>query len=286
MGTGTRSKVATMGTAAIAALALALAGCGSSDAATSDGTSREATTSTTTAGSTTTTDEAQPALDGKQFQATSISGAAAPAGYDLILEFKGNELFAYEGCNVQFAPYRFRDGVLAWDKSPRSFFSMCPFASNQQDIRLEYLAEKGLEATLDGSTLTLEQDDVTVTLDQVEPLPIRGTTWTGVNTFGDGAQFTQAPVPDGVEPPTLKIDDDGTVEFFDGCNTATTTATIENGLLTVRPVPMTEKTCDPATEAYAKTVRGVVFSDQAGIANAGDSFVIAGDHAGMRFTGS
>ena len=68
------------------------------------------------------------------------------------------------GCNILSAAYDVTDGTLAWTGEPAATMMACPDDLMAQDQWLIELFQDSVTATSDGSTLTLENDEVTIEL--------------------------------------------------------------------------------------------------------------------------
>ncbi len=226
--------------AAIVLATLALAACGSSD-------SGDDTTTAKTPGSDDTTTEAPGSavdqLDGTQFTATDVTAYEPVAGSELTLTFDGGQLSVNAGCNTLGSSYTFADGTLAWTGEPRATMMACSDDLMAQDAWLTELFTAGVEAELDGTTLTLTSDDVVITLEAVGDATLTGTAWTLDGLIADDAVSS---LPDGAEPPTLTIGEDGSAQLFTGCNTGSTTVAIADDTLTFDPIAMTRMFCEGA----------------------------------------
>ena len=233
--------------------ALALAACGSSDSG--DGASSSTTdpikdaTTTTAPGAQSDAD-----LDGKAFTSTEVEGYDLVAGSAITLAFDGDRLSANAGCNSLGSTYSFADGTLKWTAVPMATMMACEDDLMAQETWLVGLLTEGVDAALDGSTLTLTSDDVTITLEAGTDATLTGTTWTLTGTISRDAM---TPVDPSVKAPTLIIEEDGAAAVFTGCNSGSSTVEITDDTLTFSPIAMTKAFCDGAAgelEAQVTTV--------------------------------
>ena len=67
-----------------------------------------------------------------------------------------------------------------------------------------------------------------------------GTPWTVDGTIDAD---TVTPVPEGLQPPTLRVGDDGAAQVFTGCNNASTDVTIEGDTMTFGSIATTKRSC-------------------------------------------
>jgi heat shock protein HslJ len=226
--------------AAVALVAMVvLAGCGSSD-------SGDATTTTKASGdgtgkTTTTAASGDSELDGRQYVASGVTGYEPVAGSQLTMTFDDGQLSVNAGCNTLGGTYEFADGTLKWTGEPRATMMACSDELMAQDTWLTDLLTAGVEAKVDGTTLTLSSDDVTITLDEVKDSPLTGTTWTLDGTIANEAVSS---LPADAKAPTLTIADDGAVTVFTGCNNGQGTVKIGDDTLTFAPLATTRKFCE------------------------------------------
>ena len=239
---------------ALVAVVIVLGACsGSSDPA-ADGTTTTAgdggaKATTTTSDTTTSAGEGEGEggdgeLDGTTFRGSGIEGYEPVADSQLVLTFQDGELSVNGGCNTMSSAYTFEDGTLTWTGVPRSTMMACSDELTAQDAWLTELFTKGVEAELDGTELTLAGDDVTITLEASPDADLAGTTWTLDGSIANEAVST---VPSDVDPPTLTIDEEGTVGVFTGCNSGSSTVEVDGDTLTFDPIALTKMFCEGAS---------------------------------------
>lgn len=234
-----------------AALAAALAGCGSSD--------DDARTGAATNG----TPAPDPsALDGRDFVARRVEGRRLVAGSALTLSFEDGRLGARGGCNLLGAGYALADGRLRLQGEPQSTMIGCEPALMRQDDWLRAFLDAAPAVTLAGDRLTLRDGDVTIELTEgasaATPPPLVGTTWR-LETIGERGG-TASSVPAGVERPTLRLTGDGRAELFAGCNRGSAGATVrDDGFVVFGPFALTRKACaDPAAADVESVVTAIL----------------------------
>lgn len=279
--TGSRRALAA---GAVVLLAAALAGCGSSDSAGGTTTTKaKASASTTTeAKGTTTTVAADGTLSGS-FVGTAITGYQPVADTQLTLAFEGDQMSANAGCNTLGSTYTFEGGVLAWSGTPRATMMACSDELMAQDAWLTDLFTKGVDATLDGSTLTLTSGDVEITLMAVTESPLNGTTWMLDGTIE--ADTAVASLPADADVPTLTIDDDGNAAIFTGCNRGSTTVEITDATLTFGPIALTKMACPGAGSELEATVTKVL-DGEVDYTVDGDALTITNGSSGLVYRAS
>jgi hypothetical protein len=100
----------------------------------------------------------------------------------------------------------------------------CDEALMVQDQWISELLAAGPTVSLDGETLTLVGDGVTLVLAEEAPTPtatLVGPTWTAESIVDANAISSVAG-----EPPTFTFHDDDSVDVFDGCSSTTATVDI------------------------------------------------------------
>lgn len=259
-----------------AALLLAATACGDSDsdavkADTSDG-----------AGTTTTVADGSGGLDldGKVFIATGAEGYTPVEGSDLTLTFDGGRLTVNGGCNTMGGDYEVTDGTLAWTGMPMSTEMGCADDLMAQDQWLSEFFTTGVEAALVDDTLTLTQDEVTITLEAQSDAPLEGTAWS-LQSLISGE--TASSLPADVKTPTLTIAEDGTVSVFTGCNNGRTTVEIAETTLTFDVIASTRMACDEASMALEHTVT-TILDGEVSYTLDGSTLTIDKDGEGLVFT--
>ena len=188
-----------LGAASALLLVGLLAGCGSSDNG-DDG--ADTTTPTTSPTPTSTPVAAVADLDGTTYESTSVEGHELVPGEPVRVSFEGDTMSVSAGCNTMFGAYDVTDGTLAWSGEPASSLVGCEPELADQDAWLADLFTTGVEATLDGSTLTLTSGDVVMELTDVAETNLEdllGRTWTVRGIVVDGVTSR---VPSGVRNPT------------------------------------------------------------------------------------
>lgn len=224
---------------ALALAALVLAGCGSGS-------------SSSTAGGSTVPTAAD--LDTTSYLSTSVDGHDLVPGTHIRLSFEHDSMSANAGCNSMFGPYVVEDGRLAWSGSVGSTLMGCPDDLMKQDQWLQTWLQAGADATLDGDTLTLTSDGVTLQLQTEAPADaatLFGRTWTVTDLTTPN---TATAIPDGVRTPTLEVATDGTVHLDTGCNRGNTTVTSHGDTLEFSPVMMTKMACPGAASDVEQAV--------------------------------
>jgi heat shock protein HslJ len=141
-----------------AALTLAAAGC--ADDKDSGSSTSGATTSSPTSASEAAVTAAD--LDGASYVSTQVTGHDLVADTQIQLRFSSGSLSTSAGCNVMSGPYDVDGGVLRWTGPAASTMMACSDELTAQDVWLTQLFTDGAEVAVDGSTLTLTSDQVTI----------------------------------------------------------------------------------------------------------------------------
>jgi heat shock protein HslJ len=221
-------------TAAAAALASVLAGCGNDSPDTG-----------ATGG---------PAALGDLANATFLSTHVTKDGHDyaladgtrINLQFWDARLSAQAGCNILGGDARLSDDVIDVAGGLIMTEMGCDPRLSRQDEWLAGLLSRDPVATLDDDRLTLTSGDTVVEFLNEETAnpdrPLTGTTWTLETMGGSGPDSSVSSIPGDVES-TLTIDDDGQVSIHPGCNTGGGDATIGDDVIDFGPIALTRMAC-------------------------------------------
>lgn len=190
---------------------------------------------------------------GRTFLSTKVTDNGAPRplvpGSRVTLTFPDRGgVSASAGCNMMGADMRIDGGRLLVDGPVNSTEMSCEAPLDAQDRWLAQLLEDRPSLALAGDRLTVTRGTTVIELlDErvaTPALSLTGTAWTLDTVEHDGVASS---VPAGVTS-TLRIAADGTVALRPGCNTGTTTATVEGDRLTFGSVALTKRFCagDPS----------------------------------------
>lgn len=105
------------------------------------------------------------ALDGNVYESTEVTGYDLLPDTAIVLTFEDGNLAVAAGCNTQSAKYDVGDDTLSWSGEPISTLMACSDQLVAQDQWINELFTAGVDATLDGETLTLTQDDLEIVLE-------------------------------------------------------------------------------------------------------------------------
>ena len=232
-----------------------LAGCGSSDNGDKSG---DSTTPSTSPTPTSTPVGAVADLDGTTYESTSVEGHELVPGEAVRVSFEGDTMSVSAGCNTMFGAFELTDGTLAWSGEPASSLVGCEPELADQDAWLAELFTTGVEATTDGSTLTLTSGDVVMELADVAETNLEdllGRSWTVRGIVVDGVTSR---VPSGVRNPRLEVGKDGLSRLDTGCNAGRTTVTVGEDFLTFGHPAVTRQACPGAAGGVEQAVLAVV----------------------------
>jgi heat shock protein HslJ len=193
---------------------------------------------------------------GREFLLESAEGFTPVADTTLRIHFDedhGEPSFGFHaGCNHHAGAYEVRDGRLVLMGLGSTAIG-CEAALAMQDSFLSDFFVAGPEMQVEDGRLTFVGDSATlVFLDRelADPdRPLTGRVWT-VDTFIAAGGASNVALTDA---PTVRFEQDGSVEVFSGCNTATGSFAQSEGELTLSGLAYTERGCpDPrATQAEA-----------------------------------
>ena len=127
----------------------------------------------------------------------------------------------------------------------------CPDPLMAQDTWLSEFLASSPTIALDGSTLTFTGDDASITLEEIEPAALVGTTWVVTGTVANEAVSS---IPADATA-SISIADDGTVAVDTGCNTGSGDVEVGDDTLTFGPIATTLRACvDEVAELEASVL--------------------------------
>lgn len=255
-----------------AAASLILVACGS-DSSSSDSPSETlAPVDTSSPGSAVTSAD----LDGRTFEATAVEGHDLVAGSSIGMQFEGDRLSAYAGCNRMSGGY-----TLDGDALVAAEFAMTMMACDEslmtQESWVSTLLSSSPTISLGGETLTLTGEGGTITFVEVPDVELEGRTW---NVTGTIANQGVSSVPQGASLTFA----DGSVAVKGGCNSGSGEATIGDGTITFGPIATTRMACEDALmELEAKVL--AVLDGEVTYTVDGDTMVLTNaDDLGLQLT--
>lgn len=202
------------------------------------------------------------ALDGREFLLESADGFTPAPDTTVRIHFdedEGQPSFGfYAGCNHHSGPYEVQDGRLVLLGFGSTEIG-CGEPLSMQDRILSDFFRAGPELELEGDRLTFVGESATLAFIDREVAdpdrPLTGRLWT-VDTFITGDAATNLPLD---EPPTVRFEQEGSVEVFSGCNTGAGSFTQTEGELTLSGIAYTEAGCtDPRSMQVEANVQAVL----------------------------
>jgi heat shock protein HslJ len=243
---------------AIALLALAgltFAACGSDD----DGAASDSSSAPTAED-----------LSGRGFVSSDVTGYDLVDGSEITMNFLDDAVSVNAGCNTMNGGYEITDGAFVAGQFAMTMMA-CDDPLMAQDTWLSEFLASSPSISLDGSTLSFSGDDVTITLDEIEPAALVGTTWTVTGTVANEA-VSSVPMD---STASITIADDGTVAVDTGCNTGSGSVEVGDDTLTFGPIAITMRACaDEAVNQLEASMLAVLQGEVA--------YEISGDTLSLR----
>jgi heat shock protein HslJ len=200
-------------------------------------------------------------LNATTYTSTSVEGHDLVEGTTIELGFSDGSMSVSAGCNTMFGPFGVTDGTLAWTAEPVTTLIGCPDELAAQDQWLTGLFTTGMAATSDGSTLILDDGEVTIELASEtvatgdDLSSVLGRSWTAVGTISEG---TTTRLPRRTARPTLNVAADGLARLFTGCNSGRTTVQVDGDTLSFANTRVTGGTCEGPARLTEETVLAVL----------------------------
>lgn len=199
-------------------------------------------------------------LTGKTFNSTEVKGEELVPGTTITISFGPGALTVSAGCNSIRGAYEITDGVLTLGKAAGTLVG-CPGDRQKQDEWLTELLTNGVRPYLNDDDLQLLGLGVEIEMKEgtapgAVP-PVIGTTWE-LSSYGDNSGST-ASVKPGVRLPFLQFAENDTVKLFDGCNTGSGPAQVnEDGSIVFGPLALTRKACPGLTGDVSRAILNVL----------------------------
>ena len=198
----------------------------------------------------------EPALDGRTFKTTEITGDGSPTGVEVSIEFSNGRVGVGGGCNRIGGTYELEGNFLTVSDLFMTEMACEQFLMNIDTAIINLLGQE-LRVELGDNRLRLidETGGVVDWFGDREADPeyaVSGKTWSidGVERNGvvgsvaDGAAF-------------IRIED-GTVHVNTGCNLGSGSVKLSGERATFGPIATTRKMCDPETMTLEKAVLEVL----------------------------
>lgn len=217
------------------------------------------------------------------YVSTEVTGHELVAGTAITVAIDDGTLSVVAGCNTQFAAYELSAGTLRWTGQAATTLMACSPELTEQDQWLAGLFTAGLEASLEGTTLTLTDGEVTMVLTSEKSADLSGllgATWTltGIVTGGEVEG-----VPADVRTPTLVVDESGKARLDTGCNTGSTQVEVDGDSLTIGPSMTTKMACDKPAMRVERRLLATLDGTADDVLFDGATLVITKDDAGLVF---
>lgn len=184
---------------------------------------------------------------GHTYISTEVVGGAIPGGGPLTLTFADGRVSANSGCNTSSGTVDLTDHVLRPTSPLAGTLMACPGDRGNADAWQTAFLESGPTWRLDGDTLTLTGETVTVHLTDKKIVtpdkPLLGTTWIVTTLLTPQGQVRSTTL-DEVRP-NLTIGEGGTVNGLAGCNRMSGTAGVGPGDAVAFAVGTTKMMCGP-----------------------------------------
>jgi heat shock protein HslJ len=194
-------------------------------------------------------------LDGNTYIVTGVQGRDLVKGSEIALRFEGGRLGISAGCNSMSGGYTITDGKLDVGAMVTTEMA-CEEPLMAQDQWISAIVN-GAAITLEGDTLTLAKDGVTVTATDKEvakpDLPVEGTVWEVEGLVSNQAVSS---MPAGVEASLVFAG--GKVAVDAGCNKGSGTAQVGDSTITFGPIATTKMLCEGAAGEVEQQVLGVL----------------------------
>lgn len=234
----------------LALAGLTLAACGSDDSSTADSVSAAD-------------------LSERGFVSTDVTGYDLVAGSEITMNFLDDAVSVNAGCNTMNGGFEIADGTFTAGQLAMTMMA-CPDPLMAQDTWLSEFLASSPQIELDGSTLTLTGDDATITLAEIEPAALVGTTWVVTGTVASQA-VSSIPAD---STASISIADDGTVAVDTGCNTGSGDVEVGDETLTFGPIATTLRACVDEVAELEADVLAVLQGEVA--------YEISGDNLSLR----
>ena len=219
---------------AVALLALAgltVVACGSDDTSTSDSVSAAD-------------------LSNRGFESTDVTGHELVDGSEITMNFLDDTVSVNAGCNTMNGRFEIAGDTFTAEQFAMTMMA-CPDPLMAQDTWLSEFLASSPTIALDGSTLTFTGDDASITLEEIEPAALVGTTWVVTGTVANEAVSS---IPADATA-SISIADDGTVAVDTGCNTGSGDVEVGDDTLTFGPIATTLRACvDEVAELEASVL--------------------------------
>lgn len=160
---------------------------------------------------------------------------------EATLSFLEGQAAGSAGCNSFSANYRLDGSTLTFDQPVSTLMACEEGVMAQEEDVLNRLVQTQSFAVVDGQLQLLAGDGtILLTFAPLEATSLTGTTW--VATMVNNGQQAVSSLLEGSEL-TAQFGEDGRLNGSSGCNTYTTTYTVEEDRISIRPPASTRMAC-------------------------------------------
>jgi len=212
-------------------------------------------------------------LAGMGFASSTVTGYDLVEGSEITMNFLDDSVSVRGGCNIMNGSFEIADGAFTAGQLASTEMA-CEQPLMDQDMWLSAFLSSSPTIAFAGSALTLIGDEITISLDEIEPAAFVGTTWTVTGTL-TGTVTTEAisSVPMD-STASITIADDGSIAVNTGCNTGGGSVEITDTTLVFGPITSTLIGCEPDVAALEAGVLAVLQGEVA--------YEITGDTLSLR----
>ena len=191
-------------------------------------------------------------LSGLRFVSSDVTGYDLVEGTEITMAFDDDAVSVNAGCNTLNGGYEITDGAFVAGQFAMTMMA-CDEPLMAQDTWLSEFLSASPAISLDGSTLSLTGDETTITLDEVEPAGLVGTTWVVSGTVANEAVTVSA-----VDSEASMTITDDQAQIDTGCNTGSSTVEITDTTITFGPIALTRMACDEELTRLENSVLAVL----------------------------
>ena len=191
-------------------------------------------------------------LSGLRFVSSDVTGYDLVEGTEITMAFDDDAVSVNAGCNTLNGGYEITDGEFVAGQFAMTMMA-CDEPLMAQDTWLSEFLSASPAISLDGSTLSLTGDETTITLDEVEPAGLVGTTWVVSGTVANEAVTVSA-----VDSEASMTITDDQAQIDTGCNTGSSTVEITDTTITFGPIALTRMACDEELTRLENSVLAVL----------------------------
>jgi len=187
------------------------------------------------------------------FASSTVTGYDLVEGSEITMNFLDDRVSVRAGCNIMNGSFEIADGAFTASQLASTEMA-CEQPLMDQDMWLSAFLSSSPAIAYAGSALTLIGDDVTITLDEIEPAALVGTTWTVTGTVTAEA-ISSVPTDSAA---SITIADDGSVAVNTSCNGGSGSVEITDTTLVFGPIASTLIGCEPEVAALEASVLAVL----------------------------